>query len=293
MKIQNLYNDQTIMNFKQCYALEKVHGTSAHIKWKDNNLTFYSGGSTHSVFVSLFDEQALIKFFESLGPLESEVRIHGEAYGGKIMGMSKCFGKELKFIAFDVYINDSWLNVPKAEEFCKNAGLEFVPYELVDTSEKSLNHERDRDSIVAIRCGMGEGHIREGVVLRPLQELRQNNGSRIISKHKRDEFREHKSVRSITIDPEKAVVLEAADLIADEWVVPMRLLHVLGKLELNGVELTVKDTGRVILAMLEDVYEEAGSEVTKSKELDKAISKKAARLFAQHLKEKFYESVTE
>ena len=35
--IENLYRPraQTILLFRECYALEKIHGTSAHVAWRD------------------------------------------------------------------------------------------------------------------------------------------------------------------------------------------------------------------------------------------------------------------
>lgn len=63
--IENLYKNQTIFLFKECYALEKIHGTSAHIKWSYENqkLTFFSGGEDYYKFVSLFNEQELTEKF--------------------------------------------------------------------------------------------------------------------------------------------------------------------------------------------------------------------------------------
>lgn len=289
MKIENLYKNNGIMLWKECYALEKVHGTSAHIQWSKGELTFYSGGETHEKFVELFDQEKLIETFKSLEyPEDFVVRIHGEAYGGKQQGMSKTYGPKLHFIAFDVRINDNWLSVPKAEEFCFKFGVEFVPYEKVPTTEDALNAERDRDSIVAVRRGMGDGHIREGVVLRPPVEVTLNGGGRMISKHKRDEFREHKSPRQI--DPDKQKVLEEAEAVADEWCVPMRLEHVLGKMTTNGVEPEMKDMSNIIKNMVDDIYVEAKGEIVESREVSKAIGNKTVQLFKDRLRQKFKES---
>ena len=154
-KIENLYKNQKIMMFKECYALEKVHGTSAHIQWSKGRVSYYSGGEKHDNFVNLFDTDKLTEFFVSLGKAEDcRIVIYGEAYGGKQQAMSDTYGKELKFIAFDVNIDGMWLDIPKADDFATRAGIEFVPYELIPTTIEALDKERDRDSIVAIRRGM-------------------------------------------------------------------------------------------------------------------------------------------
>jgi hypothetical protein len=286
LKIENLYRNADIMQFKQCYALEKVHGTSAHIQWSKGNLTFFSGGEKHENFVALFDQEKLTHFFKAKEyPDDVVVRIHGEAYGGKQQGMSKTYGAKLAFIAFDIRINDNWLDVPKAEDYCIQAGIEFVPYNLVGTSETELNAERDRDSIVAIRRGMGEGHISEGVVLRPPFEVKLNSGGRLIAKHKRSEFRETKSPR-LEINPDKKKVLEEAEAIAEEWCVPMRLQHVLGKMTLDGVEPDMNNMGDIIKNMVEDIYVEGEGELVQSREVTRAIGGKTVQLFKEYLRKR-------
>ena len=290
MKIENLYRNNDIMLFKECYALEKVHGTSAHIQWSNGNLSFYSGGEKHENFVALFDQDKLIEEFRKHEYSDDcVVRIHGEAYGGKQQGMSKSYGPTLHFIAFDVRIGSNWLDVPKAEEYCFKFGIEFIPYEKVPTTVEALNAERDRDSIVAIRRGMGTGHIREGVILRPPVEVKLNSGSRIISKHKRDEFRETSSPRDITISPEKLAVLKNAQAIADEWCVPMRLEHVLDRMKAKeNIEPDMTVMGKIIARMVEDIYTEAKGEIVENREVERAIGKKTVALFKEVLRKKTF-----
>jgi hypothetical protein len=282
--IQNLYKEQSILLFKECYALEKVHGTNAFIRWNSTTgLQFGSGGTKHETFVKLFDQEGLkSKFLASGFPLDKTVSIFGESYGGKEQGMSATYGPVGKFIVFDVQVGDCWLDVPKAEKVATDFGLEFVPYAKVSTDTKELDAQRDADSIVAIRNGMGSGHIREGVVLRPLIELTTNNGSRLICKHKRDEFRENKSPR-LVIDPDKLKVLSDAKSIADEWVVSRRLEHVLDKIPKLDGKYDMSQTPMVIKLMIEDVLREGSTEIVDSKEARSAIGKKTVELFKGYL----------
>lgn len=264
--------------FKECYALEKIHGSSAWIKWKNGQISFYAGGCKHEQFVNLFNSEHLSKVFIDLfGNIQ--VFVYGEVYGGKMQGMKTTYGPNLKFVVFDVKIEDSWLSVPQAEDVAKKLGLEFVYYIKVSTDLAELDKQRDADSVQAIRNGMGVGHYREGVVLRPLIELVKNNGERIIVKHKREEFKEREHVPKI-VDPEKMEIMTKAQAIADEWVIQMRLEHVLQKLPDVS---DIKDTGKVIKAMIEDVYREAKGEIVESKEVSVAISKKTAQLFKKHI----------
>lgn len=43
LHIENLYKARDIMLFRECYAMEKIHGTSAHVGW-NGSLYFFSGG---------------------------------------------------------------------------------------------------------------------------------------------------------------------------------------------------------------------------------------------------------
>jgi len=272
--IDNLYKNQTIMAFRECYALEKIHGTSAHIKWDGISLSFFSGGEKHERFVALFDQEALKTAFIGFGYELATFTVYGEAYGGKMQGMSKTYGTELRFVVFDIKISDAWLNVPNANDVATKLGLEFVHYQKVSTDLAMLDIQRDLPSEQALRNGITEFKIREGVVLRPLDEFRDKRGNRILAKHKRPEFRERKSIPEV--DPAKKELMEKADDIADEWVTPMRLTHVLDKI---GNPNELKAIPDVIKAMTEDVCREAEGLIVDNKIVRKAISQATVKLF--------------
>lgn len=279
MHIDNLYKNQTILLFKECWALEKIHGTSAHISWNEGQVGFFSGGASHVSFTSLFDKNRLEHAFREIG--HDKVMIFGEAYGGNQQGQSRRYGKSLKFVAFDVKIGDSWLSVPQAHDVVTKLGLEFVHYVKVPTDIDALNRERDAPSEQAKRNGVDGVHPREGVVLRPLIEVTINGGGRVVSKHKRDEERETATPRAV--DPAKLEVLTKARDVAVEWVTPTRLEHVLDKLP-QGIG--VEETKRVIDAMIEDVVREGAGEFVDSREVRSAIGTETARLFKAKFKTK-------
>lgn len=281
--IENLYKDQLILLFRECYALEKVHGRNAYIAWESGGLTLYGGGVSPERFAGLFDREALAQGLASLG--QDIVTIYGEAYGGSAQkGTSHLYGAELRFIAFDVQIGGLWLAVPDAEEIVGQLGLEFVPYAKVSTETASLDAERDRPSEVAVRRGMG-AQEREGIVLRPPIEVRRNNGERIIAKHKRDAFAERVHPPKV-VSPEQLEVLASAHAIADEWVTANRLDHVLDGLTATIPTPGIEHTRDVIMAMVEDVYREAKGEIVESRAATNAIGRRAAQLFKARLQER-------
>ena len=289
LDIDNLYKAQDILMFKECYAMEKIHGTSAHVRFDPNNnggqVFFFSGGCSHEEFIKLFDKTKLETIFRDKG-LSAVTFIYGEAYGGKLQGMRKTYGADLKFVAFEVKIGDSWLNVIKAHNLVDSLGLEFVHYVQIPTTLEAIDKERDADSVQAVRNGTGEGHPREGIVLRPLEEFTKNNGERVISKHKRDEVRETATPRKI-LDPAQLQVLSDAKAIATEWVTEERLNHILTK---GLVEAQIENTGKIISLMVDDIIREANGEIIDSPEVRKEVAKATAVLFKDLLKNKLNEN---
>lgn len=275
ININNLYKDQTILMFKEVYSLEKIYGCSTHIKWKHETQTihFFSSNADYQEFVGLFDFNFLKQKFIELFP-DKDVTIYGEAYGGKMQGMSKTYGNQLKFIAFDVKVGVYWLNVPSGENVCNKFGIEYVYYKKISTEMDEIEKEFFTDSVQAIRNGMGTGHKHEGIVLRPLIELRKNNGDRVIAKHKRDEFIETKTRREIS--SEQLQVLEDAHAIAEEWVVNERLNHVLQRFP---EDIGIESIGSIIKAMIDDVFREGQGEIVESKEARRAIGVMTIKLF--------------
>lgn len=295
--IPNLYKDPTLLAmFRRVYALEKIHGTSAHMAWKQEAkiLHLSPGGGSATKFAAMFDlDELKAKLVELIG---KDCTIYGEYYGGDGAAgqkMSGTYGQVAKFIAFDIEVQgvDSegspkacWLSVPQANDLATKLGLEFVHYEEIEATVEAVNAARDADSVQAIRNGMGSGHKREGVVLHPLVELTKNNGDRLLFKHKRAEFVERQNEPEPGVDLERMAILEDAQAVANEWVVPMRLAHVLDKLSPPAV--SIRDTGRVVRAMTEDVTREAAGEIVVSRDTITAIGRKTAELFHSHLKEK-------
>jgi hypothetical protein len=269
--------------------MEKIHGTSAHILWKDGNLTFFSGGETHSRFVELFNQEDLIKKFKYLD--KPEIVVFGEAYGGKQQGQSYRYGKELKFIAFEVKNGETWHNVQDARHVADYLGFEFVHFVEITTDLASIDAERDAPSVQAKRNGIIKPQPREGIVLRPLVESRDERGDRVICKHKREEERETKSPRPVE-DPTKLKVLADAQAIALEWVTIPRLEHVLNKIKgILGQEVQIENMREVINSMIDDVTIEGYKEIVDSPEARQAISRKTALLFKEYLNNCLKESV--
>ena len=185
--------------------------------------------------------------------------------------MKDTYGEELRFVAFDVKIGESWLTVPDAADFVAQCGLEFVYWEKVSTDIETLDRVRDQPSKQAARNGMGFDKVAEGVILRPLMELTKSNGKRVISKHKRDEFRETTKKRKV-LDPAKLAILADAQEIATEWVTFRRIEHVLDKIQNHSME----KMREILASMCDDIKREGEGEIVWSREVERAICKETS-----------------
>jgi hypothetical protein len=290
--IDNLYKNRAILLEPQIYALEKIDGTSASVAFNRNqNIIHYHGGCVQDpVFKALFDPEDLEAKFHQLAG--EKITIYGEAYGGKVQKGAWRYGPNIKFVAFEVKVDDQWLAVPEAEKIVLFLGLEFVHYVRISTKLSEIDFWRDATSEQAIRNGVttadGPFIRREGVILRAIDEKLDGRGNRIIAKHKRDEERETKTPR--IVDTAKIEKLLKAREIAEEWVVENRLLHVLSHLE--GEIIDMARTKEVISEMLKDVHREGEGEFEPSPEVNAEIGKRTSQLLKAWLQAKLHESQT-
>jgi len=292
-KIPNLYRPeaQVILSRNEVWAMEKIHGTSAHIAFQiDSGLRLFPGGIKHSDFEKMIDTRIGLdvidyNFRHHMENNVNEVIIYGEAYGGKCQSMTNTYGP-LNFVAFEVKADNKWLTVPRAEEWARKLGFDFVHYEKGPATVEWLNAQRDASSVQAVKNGCGD-KVREGIVIRTIDDEVDKFGSRIIAKHKCEKFSETKTPREVS--PEQQKVWSDARETAEEWVVMERLRHVIDKLKADGVDIRIQNTGRIIGAMIGDVRKESGAdgdhpEIKWSKPVQRAIGSKAAKLFKKWLK---------
>lgn len=288
--IDNLYKNKTILLFKECIAMEKVHGTSTHIAYEvdSDNITFFNGGFHAQVLETLFDVVQLkekIKASGLVGPSVKKIIFYGEGYGGNMQKMSHIYGQEKRFICFDIKIvygekeEGRWLGIIDAQAAASSIGLEFVPFRIIPATIEAINEETNKPSVVAQWRGCGE-QLREGVVVRPVIEI-SVNGGRVVAKNKSEKYKE--LMEQPKVDPHDVKVkLEAdASKIAENWVTPMRLAHVLDKFPTPHTIEIIKD---VILAMNEDVMREGEGEIDKSNpKLPKMINSRTASIYKEYL----------
>lgn len=285
MHIKQLYKCPEFFKlFHEIYAMEKIHGTSAWILLKNNNIIFNSGGEKHDRFKVLFDGNSLKNNLMQIIKENSweNIRIHGD----KQQKMATTYGPNLKFIVFDILVKQNnqskFLDIPDAQKIAERLGLEFVSYTKGSNTFEWIEEQTKIESVQAIRNGMGGGKLREGIVVRPLHESVFSDGTRAICKHKNAEFNETTTNKKLG---ENVKILEDATEIINEWVTEQRYQHVLDRV-LKTKEIDIKDMKKIIEFMVEDVQRESKGEIVWNDSISRAIRQKTAHLFKtmQHLK---------
>ena len=169
----------------------KIDGTNIRVFWDGHNVTF--GGRTDDAQIpsglsnsleELFSTTEAEEIFEQTFG-EKQVILFGEGYGGKIQKGGNYKSVE-DFILFDVYMPDTegglWLKREAVEDIAKAFGIDVVPVLLTgtlkDAEEYVKNNERDPLYNAPL----------EGVVGRPLYELKDRRGNRVIVKIKRKDY---------------------------------------------------------------------------------------------------------
>lgn len=285
--IDHIFKVPELECFNKLYGFEKVHGTNARIGWVNGQLVI--GGRTtelseanrgHGDFWGWVQKNSswLAEAFKRQFP-ESDVTVFGEFYGPGIQkGIN--YGNEKNFIAFDVQIGDSLLDLDDMMNVVYDLGFITPPlvycgrYD-VEVMLTAIN----LNSIVADNSGVNDpDNIMEGIVVRPPIMLKNKHGQWVMGKLKNATFEERASARK---DPANPVDQTEAIAFADEWVTEMRFNHVLDSMKEAGIPVIQQHTGDFLKMMSEDVMRESGIEKEDWKKYSRSVTNKAKELWNQ------------
>lgn len=164
---------------------EKVDGTNVRVMFDGSQITF--GGKTDdaqipALLVIRLQDMFLPQIETFKEKFADGVCLYGEGYGAKIQKGGGNYRQNQDFVLFDVKIGDWWLERSSVEEIASTMSLDIVP--IIGTGTLY-------DMVEKTRCGFNSiwGNFKaEGIVARPVCELKSRNGSRIITKLKNRDF---------------------------------------------------------------------------------------------------------
>lgn len=169
---------------------EKVDGTNIRVIFKDGKVTF--GGRTDNAqipapLIAKLNERFLPMADKMETVFGCDVCLYGEGYGAKIQKGGGNYRPDQDFVLFDVLlfdvlVDDWWLQREDVEDVAAKLGIDVVPvigygslYDAVTIAQEGITS----------RWGKFKA---EGIVARPVFELKRRNGGRIITKIKCRDF---------------------------------------------------------------------------------------------------------
>lgn len=169
---------------------EKIDGTNIRVYWDGHKVIF--GGRTdnaqipttlmyalNDLFLGITNEEL---FEQKFG--ESTVTFYGEGYGEKIQKGGGLYKNGVGFILFDVQVGDTWLERSNVEDIAKSFNLQVVPIVLTGTIQEAVDYVKSKP-----KCTIAEQEKEaEGLVGRPIVEMKDRMGNRVIVKIKVCDF---------------------------------------------------------------------------------------------------------
>lgn len=166
---------------------EKIDGTNIRVLFDGEEIAFR--GKTDNAQIPVFLLERLKEIFlPQLAVFkeiftDTQVCLYGEGYGAKIQKGGGNYRKDQSFVLFDVRIGEWWLQRKDVEETAERLTIDVVPI----IGQGTLS-----DMTTLARKGFHSAwgdFTAEGIVAKPLVELKTRSGQRIVTKLKYHDFR--------------------------------------------------------------------------------------------------------
>ena len=105
------------------------------------------------------------ELLNALSASHRQVILFGEVFGSKVQNLNYGRKGELGFAAFDLLVDERYLDAPEYEALCATHGVPTVP--VLHRGAFSLERVKE---LAEGPTTLGGGHVREGVVVRPVRE---------------------------------------------------------------------------------------------------------------------------
>jgi len=173
------------------YCTEKIDGTNMRILWDGEQVEYR--GKTDNADISkhllpfleeTFTNEKMSKVFGN--DPNKKICVYGEGYGMGIQKGGNYMSDKTEFILFDVLIDDWWIQPDTLKEMAYGLEVMYVPeigvftlYEVINMVKKGFisNISENRE------------YVAEGIIAKPLVEMSNRKGERIITKIKHKDFK--------------------------------------------------------------------------------------------------------
>lgn len=167
---------------------EKIDGTNIRIYWDGHKVLYYGRTDKAQIpsqlmnrLVELFGGDINEEMFEQkFGDMP--VMLIGEGYGAKIQKVGGDYRADNDFILFDVCINGNYQSRESVKKIANYFNIDVVPTIMIGRLQDGIDYVKSKP-----KSKMGNADS-EGLVARPLKELKDRTGNRIIVKIKVKDF---------------------------------------------------------------------------------------------------------
>jgi len=247
------------------------------------------------------DANALFRHTSLNGEVESII-VYGELFGGsyphpdvpKTKGVSMVqkgvhYSPNLHFSVFDIWVIDKqgdgyFLNYDEVAIMCILNNVVYCEVLYRGTFDECLKYPNDQDSGIPDKYNLPiiDDNTSEGVVIKPIESLRYNNGERVILKNKNLKFSEKNSEKRVirgieTLSNEMQTTLARLD----SYICEERFNSVDSKL--GGLEKRV--IGNYIKEFVHDVFTDANKDGIIPHHLEKSEQKILNKFVSDHCKQ--------
>lgn len=187
--VEGQYRNKTVEYLKgnKWQFTEKIDGTNIRIYWDGHKVSFY--GRTDKAQIpaelvnrlnELFGGEVNEQLFEQKFGA-TEVVLVGEGYGAKTQN-GGLYRDNQDFILFDVMIAGNWQPRESVEDIANYFNIDVVPIVLEGTIQEAVDYVKTKPKS---KIGTASS---EGVVGRPIVEMQDRCGNRVIVKIKVKDF---------------------------------------------------------------------------------------------------------
>ena len=167
---------------------EKIDGINIRVYWDGHKVQYFGRTDKAQIPSQLLNK--LIEHFggdineemfeQKFGSME--VMLIGEGYGAKIQGCGGLYRQDNDFILFDVLINGNYQPRESVKDIANYFNIEVVPTIMIGKLQDGIEYVKSKPKS---KIGTADS---EGLVARPIYELKDRTGNRIIVKIKVKDF---------------------------------------------------------------------------------------------------------
>lgn len=168
---------------------EKIDGTNIRIYWDGHKVSYYGRTEKAQIpsqlmnrLIELFGGNTNEEMFEQTFG-ETPALLIGEGYGAKIQSGGD-YRDDNDFILFDVCVNGKYIDRENVKQIANTFNIDSVPVVMVGKLQEGIDYVKTQPMSKIGKAKM------EGLVARPLVELNDKRGNRIIVKIKCCDFKE-------------------------------------------------------------------------------------------------------